>query len=130
MLYYLPLKKVGEDYMERYAEVKSRKELKEQFDGAKQIGTGFEGKAYLTKDNKVLKIISTKAPLIPEEQADCIIMKQDAESKSVFFPDKLFIINATTADTPVVLPIPEYIKPVKVVKLASVRLSPPNIPIA
>ena len=93
MLYYLPLKKVGEDYMERYAEVKSRKELKEQFDGAKQIGTGFEGKAYLTKDNKVLKIISTKAPLIPEEQADCIIMKQDAESKSVFFPDKLFICN-------------------------------------
>lgn len=79
--------------MERYEEVKNRNELKEQFDIVRQIGVGYEGRAFLTRDNKVIKIFFKKTPLISEDKADQIIMKQDAENKSVFFPDKLFICD-------------------------------------
>ena len=62
----------------------------------KDIGRGSEGNAFLTKDKKVIKAFGKK-DLKTEEAKENIIMVQDYDISSYYFPFKLLIVNGLIA---------------------------------
>lgn len=80
--------------MEKYVYLDNHEDILKMNSIKKRIGTGTEGDAYLTADNKVLKIHNGYEPtIIKDEDKEKIIMAQDYKVQSFLFPEKIFIYN-------------------------------------
>ena len=60
----------------------------------KKLGEGSEGEAFLTRDNKVIKIFGgALKPKIPESDKEEVVMAQDYNLESFCFPEQLQIVD-------------------------------------
>lgn len=80
--------------MEKYLYVNRPKDINRIFLSKKFIGAGSEGSAYLTVGNKLLKIFHEyRNTSYLDSEKENIIMAQDYNLKSFYFPETLFICN-------------------------------------